>query len=108
MFFSMKRNGFSIATQVSRYRTRNIPEKYYPTKLQRGLVAHQVAHSNEISAVYQSRRAKHRVSAASGQPLESEPGAYHPKNHWKSMQDGLNAFYRFSRPHTVIGTVRFN
>ncbi|XP_057497933.1 homogentisate phytyltransferase 1, chloroplastic-like [Actinidia eriantha] len=92
------------APQVSRCRTRNMPEKYYPIKLQRGLVAHQVAHSNKISAVYQSCRAKHIVSAASRQPLESEPGAYHPKNHWKSMQDGLNAFYRFSRPHTVIGT----
>ena len=108
IFFSMKCNGSSIDTQASRFRTWNMSEKYYPIKLQRGLVAHQVARSNEISTVYQSCRAKHIVNATSGQPLESEPGAYHPKNHWKSMQDGLNAFYRFSRPHTVIGTVRFN
>lgn len=82
-------------------------EKYHSVKLQRGLVAQHVARNNEISSAYQSRSAKHIANAASSQPLESEPGAYHPKNLWESMQDALNAFYRFSRPHTVIGTVGF-
>ncbi|XP_058207797.1 homogentisate phytyltransferase 1, chloroplastic-like [Rhododendron vialii] len=94
-----------------RCRVRNMLEKYRTVKLQRGLVAQHVARNNEISSAYQSRSAKHIANAASSQPLESEPGAlesepgaYHPKNPRESMQDALNAFYRFSRPHTVIGT----
>nr|BBD96135.1 homogentisate phytyltransferase 1, chloroplastic-like [Rhododendron dauricum] len=87
-----------------RCRVRNMLEKYHTVKLQRGLVAQHVARNNEISSAYQSRSAKHIANAASSQPLESEPGAYHPKNPQESMKDALNAFYRFSRPHTVIGT----
>lgn len=82
-------------------------KKYHSVKLQRGLVAQHVARGNEISSSYQSRNGKYIANAASSQPLESDPGAYHPRNPWDSMQDALNAFYRFSRPHTVIGTVRF-
>lgn len=50
---------------------------------------------------------KYIVNAASEQPLESEPLSYQPKSLQGSLQDSLNAFYKFSRPHTVIGTVRF-
>ncbi|XP_062093920.1 homogentisate phytyltransferase 1, chloroplastic-like [Humulus lupulus] len=42
------------------------------------------------------------VNAADGQPLESEP-----KNVLNSVKDSLDAFYRFSRPHAVIGTYCF-
>ncbi|KAJ8750650.1 hypothetical protein K2173_015831 [Erythroxylum novogranatense] len=44
---------------------------------------------------------KFLVHAASREPLESEPGAFNPKG---SVFHSLHAFYRFSRPHTVIGT----
>ncbi|XP_054805995.1 homogentisate phytyltransferase 1, chloroplastic isoform X2 [Prosopis cineraria] len=47
---------------------------------------------------------KYIVNAASEQSFESEPGAYDPKNIWHSVTRALDAFYRFSRPHTVIGT----
>lgn len=92
------------AVPFSGCRVRNMLKKYHSVKLQRGLVAQHVARSNEISSSYQSRNGKYIANAASSQPLESGPGAYHPKNPRDSMQDALNAFYRFSRPHTVIGT----
>ncbi|KAJ8767328.1 hypothetical protein K2173_017372 [Erythroxylum novogranatense] len=50
---------------------------------------------------YRNRKEKFSVHAASGQPLESKPGAFDPK---RSVLNSLYAFYRFSRPHTVIGT----
>ena len=46
---------------------------------------------------------KYLVNAVSEHPFESEPS----NSPLKSLQASLDAFYRFSRPHTVIGTVRF-
>lgn len=43
---------------------------------------------------------KYVVNAASGHSLESEPS----KSPWGPVQQAFDAFYRFSRPHTVIGT----
>lgn len=42
--------------------------------------------------------------AASGQPLESDQGSFGSKSVWESAKEGIDAFYRFTRPHTVIGT----
>ncbi|KAK6944213.1 UbiA prenyltransferase family [Dillenia turbinata] len=44
------------------------------------------------------------VNATSGNPLELGPGTYSSNSSWNSLKNSLNAFYRFSRPHTVIGT----
>ncbi|CAN0911138.1 Homogentisate phytyltransferase 1, chloroplastic, partial [Linum grandiflorum] len=55
----------------------------------------------------QRSRTKLVVNATSGQPLESEPGGYGSKSTLDSLKKSLDAFYRFSRPHTVIGTVKF-
>ncbi|EPS63580.1 homogentisic acid phytyltransferase, partial [Genlisea aurea] len=44
---------------------------------------------------------RHIVSSASQSSLESEPS----KSPWSSVQSAWDVFYRFSRPHTVIGTV---
>ncbi|KAK4485578.1 hypothetical protein RD792_008221 [Penstemon davidsonii] len=41
------------------------------------------------------------VNSASGQSIESEPPS---KSTQRSVQNAFDAFYRFSRPHTVIGT----
>lgn len=95
--------GSSIAVKVSRYRAWNILEKCCTKRLQRQFVVYRVGGSNESSPFCHTRYMKHVVNAASGQPLESEPDAYHRKNPW-TVQDALNAFYRFSRPHTIIGT----
>ncbi|KAK7329771.1 hypothetical protein VNO77_23950 [Canavalia gladiata] len=47
---------------------------------------------------------KYVVKAASGQSFESEPQALDPKSALDPVKNSLDAFYRFSRPHTVIGT----
>ncbi|PPS07772.1 hypothetical protein GOBAR_AA12876 [Gossypium barbadense] len=54
-------------------------------------------------SVFQKSNTKFLVNATSGHPLESEPKAY-PNTPWNSAKNALDAFYRFSRPHTVIGT----
>ncbi|KAJ1260198.1 hypothetical protein BS78_10G214100 [Paspalum vaginatum] len=41
---------------------------------------------------------------ASGQQLQSEPEAHDSASIWRAISSSLDAFYRFSRPHTVIGT----
>ncbi|KAG6598874.1 Homogentisate phytyltransferase 1, chloroplastic, partial [Cucurbita argyrosperma subsp. sororia] len=43
-------------------------------------------------------------NAASNQPFGSESEVLHSKNYGDSVKSFLDAFYRFSRPHTVIGT----
>lgn len=47
------------------------------------------------------------VKATSEKSFESEPQAFDPKSILDSVKNSLDAFYRFSRPHTVIGTVKF-
>ncbi|KAL2928888.1 Homogentisate phytyltransferase 1 chloroplastic [Bienertia sinuspersici] len=47
---------------------------------------------------------RHLVVACGRQPLESDANACEPKDFWSSASNSLDAFYRFSRPHTVIGT----
>lgn len=52
----------------------------------------------------------HRIQvrkAASNQPFESDSGVLSSKKYGDSLKSFLDAFYRFSRPHTVIGTVTF-
>ncbi|KAL0453422.1 UNVERIFIED_CONTAM: Homogentisate phytyltransferase 1, chloroplastic, partial [Sesamum latifolium] len=46
------------------------------------------------------RGSRHIANSASGHSLESEPA----KSPLRSVQHAFDAFYRFSRPHTVIGT----
>lgn len=53
---------------------------------------------------FQTTSRKQFAVASAGRSLESDPGAYGPENIWNSLRDALDAFYRFSRPHTVIGT----
>lgn len=71
------------------------------------LVMQQDGSVNNNLSLYQRGHSKFLVNAASEQPLESEPLSYQPKSLQGSLQDALNAFYKFSRPHTVIGTVKF-
>ncbi|KAJ1433469.1 UbiA prenyltransferase family [Sesbania bispinosa] len=53
---------------------------------------------------YQECNRKYVVKAAPEQSFESEPHAFETKNILDSVKNSLDAFYRFSRPHTVIGT----
>ncbi|XP_073305044.1 homogentisate phytyltransferase 1, chloroplastic isoform X1 [Primulina huaijiensis] len=60
----------------------------------------EICFGGRIVKLNSSRSLDSRVKSASEQSFESEPS----KNPWNSPQHALDAFYRFSRPHTVIGT----
>lgn len=99
--------GSHVALRASRCRTWNILEHNCALRCQSNLVRHNFGSFDDKFAFNEKRKTRLLASAASEQPIESDPGACHPQNRWKSMQNALDAFYRFSRPHTVIGTVRF-
>ena len=107
-FFSIFENiGSHAACTVSRLRTWNIIGRHRGSKFQPSPLKHLTKGTEEVSLFCQ--RAYKRVSVnaagAAGHPLESEPEPYDSKSNWNSPKDALDAFYRFSRPHTVIGTV---
>ncbi|KAJ9566202.1 hypothetical protein OSB04_002168 [Centaurea solstitialis] len=54
---------------------------------------------NESFLLSRKRNTRHVANAVSEQPME--PDSASPQN---SLPNALNAFYKFSRPHTVIGT----
>jgi len=54
---------------------------------------------------FQKYSIKFVVKATSEKSFGSESQAFHPKSVLDSVKNSLDAFYRFSRPHTVIGTV---
>ncbi|CAI0427796.1 unnamed protein product, partial [Linum tenue] len=79
-------------------------------RFQRGRSRHRVKAIKERSFSQPRSHTKSLyVNATSGsQPLESEPGAYGgSKGVLDSVKNAVDAFYRFSRPHTVVGTVKF-
>ncbi|KAJ0989532.1 hypothetical protein J5N97_007888 [Dioscorea zingiberensis] len=54
---------------------------------------------SELKHKERSRTLKHCVSAA------FESNADHSKKLWVSLSKQLNAFYLFTRPHTILGTI---
>ncbi|KAK2358756.1 glycinol 4-dimethylallyltransferase [Trifolium repens] len=58
----------------------------------------------EGQSKYQECNREFSVKAAPEQSFESEHPAFDPKNILDVVKNILDAFYRFSRPHTVIGT----
>ncbi|KAK6942444.1 UbiA prenyltransferase family [Dillenia turbinata] len=113
-------SGSHIAFQVFSYRSRNNVETCNVVSSQCRLIKNHLSRSaffprcnrtcnvvssqcclikNRLggSAFYRRCNRTFLVNAASGHPLESGPS-------WNSLKNSLNAFYRFSRPHTVIGT----
>ncbi|XP_050219043.1 homogentisate phytyltransferase 1, chloroplastic isoform X2 [Mercurialis annua] len=89
--------------EVSRCKAWSFMERY-SLKSQRQCMKHHLRCNEEKSTVYKKNDASFLVHAASGQPLESEPEAHITENTAKHVHSALDAFYRFSRPHTVIGT----
>ena len=96
--------GSYVPVQISR----NGAGRSYTVSFQQHLTKHHVRGIQEGCTFYKRWNTKYVVNAASGQPLESEPGASSPKSTLTPVKNALDAFYRFSRPHTVIGTVKFN
>ncbi|XP_027360401.1 probable homogentisate phytyltransferase 1, chloroplastic isoform X2 [Abrus precatorius] len=90
--------GYSI-TKASSYRIKKFQNEYPMMRIQqhnyRGI---------EFGSTCEEFARAYVVNAASGQSFESEPQAHSPKTIWGSLKHTLNAFYRFSRPHTIIGT----
>ncbi|KAE8676620.1 putative homogentisate phytyltransferase 1 [Hibiscus syriacus] len=95
--------GFSRRVQVSTCNSHNIIENFYTKRFQQHAVKHHARGIQETSTASQKSSTKFLAKATSGHPLESDPGAY-PNTPWNSVKNALDAFYRFSRPHTVIGT----
>ncbi|XVE98798.1 hypothetical protein REPUB_Repub03eG0139400 [Reevesia pubescens] len=92
-----------IGVQVATCNSCNIIEKFYTKRFRQHVVKHHARGIQETSTAFQKSNKKFLVNATSGHPLEAEPGAY-PKTTWNSVKNALDAFYRFSRPHTVVGT----
>lgn len=87
---------FCFPAQVSQSRERDILGAYNTRS--------HVTNIKEKLALTRRRNNEWIVNAASGQPLESGPGDYNSGRIWDSVKTAADAFYRFSRPHTVIGT----
>lgn len=98
--------GSHVVYNVSRSRTRNIIGRHCSDKFQPSPLKHLTNGAKEVSLFYKKpcKRVSINATRAAGHPLESEPGP-NSKSVWNSPKDALDAFYRFSRPHTVIGTV---
>ncbi|XP_010265485.1 PREDICTED: homogentisate phytyltransferase 1, chloroplastic-like isoform X1 [Nelumbo nucifera] len=93
---------YLVSVEDSNCRSLNIIKKY-------SIVRSQAYHVNRFAGSLRQQSTfswildkQFSVNASSEHPLESKPEA---KGTWKSIQTSLDAFYRFSRPHTVIGTV---
>ncbi|EOY31847.1 Homogentisate geranylgeranyl transferase isoform 2 [Theobroma cacao] len=93
----------SIGVQGPTCSSYNVVGKYYTLRFHRQVMKHYGRGIQDTPTAFQKSNTKFLLNASSDHPLESEPGAY-PKNTWNSVKSALDAFYRFSRPHTVIGT----
>ncbi|KAK4392604.1 Homogentisate phytyltransferase 1, chloroplastic [Sesamum angolense] len=94
-------SGSYVAAHVLRCKAFKNVQRLYAERLQeqrQNLMLQHVKRS--IITLNPRKHLKYIVSSASGHSLESEP----PKTPWRSVQQAVDAFYRFSRPHTVIGT----
>lgn len=99
--------GSYAAVGVSRSRAWDILQRHYAVGSQHQCLKHHTIGTQENFTSYRRHSKKFLVNATAGHPLESEPGAYNPKSIWTTVKNATDAFYRFSRPHTVIGTVKF-
>lgn len=99
--------GSYVAGKLSGGGAWNILNMHLDVRPQQHLLRHHIGRFGERTTFNKRIAKKCLVNAASGHPLESGPGASKPKSIGDSFKNALDAFYRFSRPHTVIGTVKF-
>lgn len=76
--------------------------KYCTGRIQGHLI--NCRHTNAKSTYYGRSYVLRHVNATSRHPLESEPEEYFSTCTWRAILASLSVLYRFSRPHTVIGT----
>uniref|UniRef100_A0A803LSD8 Uncharacterized protein n=1 Tax=Chenopodium quinoa TaxID=63459 RepID=A0A803LSD8_CHEQI len=97
-----------LTIQGSKFKEWSLIEGICNVRYQQQLVENHTITGQKKLMLSVTYRRKRLVVACRGQSLESEPNAYEPKNIWNSIINFLDAFYRFSRPHTIIGTVKFS
>uniref|UniRef100_A0A803NE80 Uncharacterized protein n=1 Tax=Chenopodium quinoa TaxID=63459 RepID=A0A803NE80_CHEQI len=90
-----------LAIQGSKFKEWSLIEGICNVRYQRQLVENHTITGQRKHMLSPTYSRKRLVVACHGQSLESEPNAYEPKNIWNSIINFLDAFYRFSRPHTV-------
>ncbi|TKY72726.1 Naringenin 8-dimethylallyltransferase 2 [Spatholobus suberectus] len=95
----------SYATKASWYKTERSQNEYAIVRHQQHNVKHHYR-GIEVGSTCQKCARSYVVNAAPGESLKSEPQDPNPspESIWGSVKDSLDAFYRFSRPHTIIGT----
>nr|AEZ53107.1 aromatic prenyltransferase [Epimedium acuminatum] len=96
--------GYHVPIRFANSSAWSTQERRYFGQLQGHLINHHITIDAEKSSFYRRADKKGLVNATSEPPFASEPESYNPNNFWRSMQSATDAFYRFSRPHTVIGT----
>ncbi|URD76593.1 UbiA prenyltransferase family, partial [Musa troglodytarum] len=92
--------GCYMPSQYVIRKTSNITVGCSVEGLKWGPVNHIFGH-NDRKLVHRRTNELSHLNAASRHPSGSQSEA----SRWKSALTSLNAFYRFSRPHTVIGTI---
>nr|ALR81010.1 homogentisate phytyltransferase [Artocarpus lacucha] len=97
-------SGSYVSHSPSSFSEWNVIERRCTARFQHALPKHCTKGTREASTFYHGQNKRLLVNATAGHPLESEPGATSSKNAWNSTKGALGVFYRFSRPHTVIGT----
>ncbi|KAG8372360.1 hypothetical protein BUALT_Bualt12G0058000 [Buddleja alternifolia] len=102
--------GSHVAANVLKYKAFNNTGKLYaiPIKFrfkQRNLLQQHVRRIDErigtLSTLNSKHGSKYVANSVSEHSLESEPS----KSPWRSVQDAVDAFYRFSRPHTALSII---
>ncbi|KAF6142324.1 hypothetical protein GIB67_023349 [Kingdonia uniflora] len=94
--------GLHVPFQVSSYRTWNTSEQHSFRWFQGYPMHHDASNNKDKLSNYQRPCETVLVNATSEHSFESEPES--SKSIWKSISTAIDVFYRFSRPHTVIGT----
>ncbi|KAK9097857.1 hypothetical protein Syun_024902 [Stephania yunnanensis] len=100
---STLRKGVLVPAQVCNLRPRRLRERRVFGRFEGHFIRNHVKFLRGASAIYQGPDKKGLAKATSGHPFESEPESS-PSSSWKSIRVAIDVFYRFSRPHTVIGT----
>ncbi|KAJ0089475.1 hypothetical protein Patl1_14233 [Pistacia atlantica] len=108
---------FSEVGRSSSCRSKNLKACHFPSSCVRVRVSRakswNILEKSRVRAIeprstfHQRNNPKFLANSASGNPLDCEPEAYKPKSISDMVTKAIDAFYRFSRPHTIIGTVKF-
>nr|AXS77022.1 homogentisate phytyltransferase [Chamaerops humilis var. humilis] len=102
--FSSRRGRF-VSTQYSPNQACKTTSRCTVGRSQGCLVRQTHGKSTYHGRLHERLHERSHINATSGDSIGSEPPkAYDSTSTWKSILSSFNAFYRFSRPHTVIGT----